>query len=574
MNFSQTLQRLGAALSIFLVFVASAAIVPERNASDIGTRYSLADVQKIYAEAKALQLMADGSLAVTDKTGKNIGYLLSSADFNVKHTGYGGEVPVLIAFNESKIITGVYLLRNNEEDDFIGKVIDAKLLDRWNSKPMKAFVANQDVDAVTGATFSSNAIINTVRHTIAAYLKTAAPTIVGKTTEGKTATSTTFVPAPLTAEVKEKKSVGVRPYIMPKPALVIGSYSRTGEPDIMAAAWAGIANSNPLCIAVSIQQSRKTYENIKATGYFTVNVPSAQYAAQMDYVGVVSGRQENKFKSLGLTPVKGQYVNAPYIGEFPIVIECQVIDTLYLGSHTQFIGKVLDTKVDVDLLDANNRVNSVKMEPVIFDDNGYFTYGRYLGKPFDMYKTLKSNATTTNKTNSEQNSTLETIFKRKSVRRYTNRAVSKEQLTLLVKAGMAAPSAVDKRPWVFVAITDRAMLDKLADMLPHAKMLKQSTAAIVVCGDMNRALEGDAKSYWIQDCSAATENILLAAESIGLGAVWTGVHPSKDREKVVTDALGLPNNILPLNVIAIGYPLGNEQPKDKWNEQLLHWDKW
>ena len=167
MNFSQTLQRLGAALSIFLVFVASAAIVPERNASDIGTRYSLADVQKIYAEAKALQLMADGSLAVTDKTGKNIGYLLSSADFNVKHTGYGGEVPVLIAFNESKIITGVYLLKNNEEDDFIGKVIDAKLLDRWNSKPMKAFVENQDVDAVTGATFSSNAINNTVRHTYA-----------------------------------------------------------------------------------------------------------------------------------------------------------------------------------------------------------------------------------------------------------------------------------------------------------------------------------------------------------------------------------------------------------------------
>ena len=117
---------------------------------------------------------------------------------------------------------------------------------------------------------------------------------------------------------------------------------------------------------------------------------------------------------------------------------------------------------------------------------------------------------------------LTVIHRRKSVRKYLDKPVSKEQLTILMKAAMAAPTAMDKRPWVFVAVTERALLDSLAEGLPYTKMLKNAPAAIIVCGDTRKALNSD---VCVQDCSAASENLLLAAEAIGLGAVWTGIYP-------------------------------------------------
>ncbi len=376
----------------------------------------------------------------------------------------------------------------------------------------------------------------------------------------------------------EKVSLGPQPEIMPKPALVIGSYSADNEPDIMTAAWAGIVNSSPLCVGVSVRPSRKTYDNIMATGSFTINVPSEQYVAEMDYVGNISGHNEDKFKKLGLTPVKSELVNAPYVGEFPIVLECKVIDTLHLGTHVQFIGEVMDTKANRNVLYANGkRVDAKKVKPIIFEHGSYFAYGKPLGKPFHIYKTLLDGYIAPENSDDNtpiDNETLTTIFNRKSVRNYTNRKVSKEQLTILSKAGMAAPTAVDKRPWAFIAITEREMLDQLADSLPYAKMLSKATAAIVVCGDLDKALSGDAQPYWVQDCSAATENILLAAESMGLGAVWTGVHPITEREKTVRNILKFPDSIVPLCVIAIGYPTGTEKPKDKWDPSILHWERW
>lgn len=169
---------------------------------------------------------------------------------------------------------------------------------------------------------------------------------------------------------------------------------------------------------------------------------------------------------------------------------------------------------------------------------------------------------------------LDNIAQRKSVRSYTNESVSKEQLEKLVRAGMAAPSAVNKQPWAFIVISDRAAMDSLAEKLPHAKMLKEAQAAIVVCGDMNKALEGEYREFWVQDASAATQNILLAAEAMGLGAVWTGAYPSQQRVKDISEALSLPENIIPLDVIPVGHPAGNDQPKDKWNAENVHWDKW
>ena len=175
---------------------------------------------------------------------------------------------------------------------------------------------------------------------------------------------------------------------------------------------------------------------------------------------------------------------------------------------------------------------------------------------------------------SEDNPTLKVIHSRKSVRHYIDRKATKEDLLTLVKAGMAAPTAVDRRPWAFVIVTDKAKLEELEAGLPHAKMLTKAGAGIIVCGVLGKALPGEGKEFWVQDCSAATENILLAAESMGLGAVWTAAYPSQERMDSIRKVLGIPENIIPLNVIPVGYPAGDESPKDKFDPANVHWEKW
>lgn len=171
------------------------------------------------------------------------------------------------------------------------------------------------------------------------------------------------------------------------------------------------------------------------------------------------------------------------------------------------------------------------------------------------------------------NIVLNNIATRASVRQFTNQPVDKATLETIVRAGMAAPSAVNKQPWAFVVVTEREALDNLESAHPHAN-LKTATAAIIVCGDTEKALPGAAREYWIQDCSAATQNILLAAHALGLGAVWCGVHPSAERVSEVSKVLGLPASVIPLNIITMGYPAAQPQPKDKWKPENVHYQRW
>ena len=168
---------------------------------------------------------------------------------------------------------------------------------------------------------------------------------------------------------------------------------------------------------------------------------------------------------------------------------------------------------------------------------------------------------------------IENIMTRTSIRQFTDRAISKDTLDLLVRAGMAAPTAVNAQPWAFVIITDKEILNRLNELKPWFN-LKTATAAIVVCGDMSKAIEGPGREYWVQDCSAATENILLAAHAYGLGAVWCGVYPGEELVKGVSSVLDLPENIIPLNVITLGYPDENPEPKDKFKTENIHYQKW
>ena len=167
---------------------------------------------------------------------------------------------------------------------------------------------------------------------------------------------------------------------------------------------------------------------------------------------------------------------------------------------------------------------------------------------------------------------LKTISTRVSVRSYLDKPVEKEQIEQLLHAGMAAPTAMNRQPWHFVVVTDKRILEELSETNPHSNMLAKAPLAIVVCGDMKKAIEGKAREFWVQDCSAATENILLAAHAMGLGAVWTGAYPAEERCKAISEVLKLPEFLIPLNIIVIGYPDKDNSPKDKWNPENVSYD--
>lgn len=160
-----------------------------------------------------------------------------------------------------------------------------------------------------------------------------------------------------------------------------------------------------------------------------------------------------------------------------------------------------------------------------------------------------------------------TILARRSIRKYTDQPVSPAHLRRLLEAAMAAPSANNRQPWHFVVVTEREMLNMLADRHPYAKMLFEATACIAVCGDPENPL-------WVQDCAAATQNILLAATELGLGTVWLGVHPRAEREREVRDVLGVPLLYTPFCLIAVGHPAEEKEPRTQYDEGRVHRERW
>jgi nitroreductase len=163
---------------------------------------------------------------------------------------------------------------------------------------------------------------------------------------------------------------------------------------------------------------------------------------------------------------------------------------------------------------------------------------------------------------------IQTIFSRRSIRKYIGDPVSEDDIKTLLEAAMAAPSASNIKPWHFVVVTQRETLDALADAHPYGKMLAQATLCIAVCGDPTIS------DYWEQDCSAATENLLLAVAALGLGAVWLGVHPRDDRIDFTRRILGIPETIVPLNLISIGHAAEEKEPRTQYDEARVHRGQW
>src|SRR4030067_2546155 len=185
-------------------------------------------------------------------------------------------------------------------------------------------------------------------------------------------------------EVSVKKSLGPKTIIYPAPVLIIGTYDKDGKPNAMNVAWGGLCCSNPPSVAISLRKATYPTGSIVERKAFTVNIPSETYVKEADYFGIVSGAKEDKFAASKLTPVKSDLVDAPYIKEFPIVLECKLTHTIEIGLHTQFIGQIIDTKVDELALDGNNVPQLGKIKPILYapEIRAYYGVGEFLGKAF------------------------------------------------------------------------------------------------------------------------------------------------------------------------------------------------
>lgn len=187
-----------------------------------------------------------------------------------------------------------------------------------------------------------------------------------------------------------KKSLGSKTLAQPTPTWLVGTYDAAGKPNIMAAAWGGIVCSSPACVAVSLRKATHSYAAIVARKAFTINIPSESYVREADYAGIVSGRDTDKFTVTGLTPVKSDLIDAPYVSEFPVIIECRLLHTIEIGLHTQFIGEIVDVKADESVLNERGLPDAAKVKTFSYDPGtrGYFATGPLLAQGFSIGKEL------------------------------------------------------------------------------------------------------------------------------------------------------------------------------------------
>jgi flavin reductase (DIM6/NTAB) family NADH-FMN oxidoreductase RutF len=192
-----------------------------------------------------------------------------------------------------------------------------------------------------------------------------------------------------------KKSLGRKTAAYPTPVFIVGTYSQQGDPNVMAVAWGGICCSDPPCVAISVRKATLTYGNLLERRAFTVSIPSVDHVEMADFFGIASGRDVDKLAAVGLTPVRSELTDAPYVEEFPVILECKVVHVTELGLHTQFVGEILDVKVEEACLDANGKPRVSLIRPFSWApvENHYYAMGARLGRGFTVGKVfVKENA--------------------------------------------------------------------------------------------------------------------------------------------------------------------------------------
>jgi len=275
--------------------------------------------------------------------------------------GYSGDITVEVRIQDHritdiKIIEGVEGERQGAVEKMLQRILAGQKV--------------EGVDTVTGATETSAAIL------------TAAKKALENALSGGTKAAKEEIPIEYSGG---KKSLGARTWL-PTPVWVIGSYDAAGKPNFMTAAWVGISCSRPPCVTISLRKATYTYGNLIERKAFTVNLPSEAFASQASYFGRVSGREVDKLQVTGLAEVKSELVDAPYVKEFPYVVECRVIHTYEVGLHTMFIGEIKDIKADPTVLDAEGRPDMTMLAPFFFfpPKGGFYSTGPFMGTVEDL----------------------------------------------------------------------------------------------------------------------------------------------------------------------------------------------
>jgi flavin reductase (DIM6/NTAB) family NADH-FMN oxidoreductase RutF len=192
-----------------------------------------------------------------------------------------------------------------------------------------------------------------------------------------------------------KQSRGAKSIVFPTPVFVIGTYDGEGKPNMMTAAWGGICSSRPPSVAVSLRSATYSHGNIVAREAFTINIPSTNYVVEADYAGIASGRDVDKFAVTDLTPVRSELVDAPLVAEFPMVLECKLLQIVDVGLHTLFVGEILDIKAEDTVFDEDGRLDITKVQPLLWapDGRGYYSVGEYCGEAFQIGRRLMEEET-------------------------------------------------------------------------------------------------------------------------------------------------------------------------------------
>ncbi len=187
-----------------------------------------------------------------------------------------------------------------------------------------------------------------------------------------------------------KKSLGAKTIVYPTPVFIVGTYDKNGKPNAMNVAWGGLCCSSPPCVAISLRKATYTYGNVVERKSFTINIPSEAHVKEADHFGIASGSKEDKFSATGLTPVKSDLVDAPYIKEFPLILECRLKQTVEIGLHIQFIGEIVDVKIEESALGEGGIPDIKKIKPFLYapEIRAYYGIGECLGKAFSIGKQL------------------------------------------------------------------------------------------------------------------------------------------------------------------------------------------
>jgi nitroreductase/Na+-translocating ferredoxin:NAD+ oxidoreductase RnfG subunit len=512
--------------------------------------------------------------------------------------GFGGTIPLAIVFDSKNKIKQLYLFENSETPSWIESLTTDGFFNSWNGLSANEAL-DKKVDAVSGATFSSTAVIETVNSRLSKFCATK------QNTQGKGWLNILGIISSFIVLI-----FAVFSFLVPHQTtryrifLLLGSVGILGfwQGNFISIALLNNWLINGLDIWAQLFLFVLLFLSIllplvtNKSFYCQFVCP---FGAAQELVGKLN--KKKVVLSTSITSIL-KYVSLVFLFVIAVLIVVAVdvsienfepfsafkfqfasLAVLILAIVMLFLSVFFNkpwcryfcpTGAFLGLLRGKSDKAKKKQIKIPVLLNIVLAIGVLVMIYVNFLKPDNAQTSTQTKETVIMSSTLDVIHSRKSVRNYTDQEVTKEQLEVLVKAGMAAPSARNLQPWAFIVINEREMLDALADSLPNAKMLLQAQAAIIVCGDMEKAATDTDSAYWVQDCSAASQNILLAAEATGLGAVWTAAYPYQDRISPVRNLLGLPENIIPLNVIPIGYPTGADKPKDKWKPENMHWGKW